>query len=128
MQSLQEFGDRYAEAWSSGDPASVAAFFTKDGVLVINDGLPAVGHEAIAEVANAFMTDFPDLDVRCDRIIEEEGETKWYWTMRGTNTGPGGTGKSIHLSGYEALEFGDHGLIRIARGHFDQNEWDRLLS
>ena len=61
---LPKFATRYAKAWCSQDPDSVAAFFAENGSLSVNDGPPAVGRAAIAEVARAFMRDFPDMVVK----------------------------------------------------------------
>ena len=50
---LDKFAKSYAEAWCSQNPESVAAFYAEGGSLRVNDGPPAVGREAIAEVAQA---------------------------------------------------------------------------
>ena len=63
MNDLTEFAKRYAEAWCSQNPESVAAFFADNGSLSVNDGPPAVGRAAIAELAQGFMRDFPDMVV-----------------------------------------------------------------
>jgi hypothetical protein len=60
---ITAFAKRYAEAWCSQIPESVAAFFAENGSLSINDGPPAVGRAAIAEVAQGFMRDLPDIIV-----------------------------------------------------------------
>lgn len=125
---LEAFGCRYAAAWSSGRPEAVAALFTEDGSIAINDDPPAHGRAAVRDVAEGFMTDFPDLEVRCDRTAHEQGEIRWYWTMCGTNSGPGGTGRGILISGYEALALDNEGFIVSAHGHYDQNDWDRQLT
>jgi uncharacterized protein (TIGR02246 family) len=52
---LDKFAARYAKAWCSQDPDSVAAFFAENGSLTVNDGPPAVGRSAIAEVVRGFM-------------------------------------------------------------------------
>jgi uncharacterized protein (TIGR02246 family) len=66
MARLKEFAQRYAKAWCSQNPESVAAFFAENGSLSVNDGPPAVGRAAIAEVARGFMRDLPDLVVTMD--------------------------------------------------------------
>ena len=38
---LQNFGKKYAEAWCSQKPESVAAFFANDGSLKVNNDAPA---------------------------------------------------------------------------------------
>ncbi len=128
LPTPDEFARRYADAWSGGKPDAVAALFSEHGSLVINDGEPAVGRAAVARVAADFMTAFPDLEVTCDRMALEDGSWRWYWTMRGTNSGPGGWGRPIDIRGFEALEFDEEGLIRVARGHFDQVDYDRQLA
>ena len=69
LANLSDFARRYTAAWCSQDAASVAAFFAPNGSLRVNDGIPAVGRRAIAEVAQGFMTDFPDMKVLMDNVI-----------------------------------------------------------
>lgn len=121
------FGRAYALAWSSQDPERVTDHFADHAVLVINNEHPAQGHEAIAAVARAYMTDFPDLLVTCDRMIRVGHNWHWHWTMTGHNTGPNGTGCRIDISGYEALEFDEENRIVRAEGHFDQEAFDRQM-
>jgi hypothetical protein len=47
------------------------------------------------------MTAFPDLKVIMDDISAERDRTVYRWTLDGTNTGPGGTGAHVRISGYE---------------------------
>src|SRR5207248_4153130 len=97
---MTAFAKRYAEAWCSQNPESVAAFFAKNGSLSVNDGPPAVGRAAIAEIARGFMRTFPDMVVTMDKIAQDEEGTKFHWTLTGANPGPGGTGKRVRISGY----------------------------
>jgi hypothetical protein len=48
-------------------------------------------------------------------------------TLTGTNTGPGGTGKAVRISGYEEWTLGADGLIATSLGHFDEAEYQRQL-
>ncbi len=66
LPELTKFAKRYANAWCSQDPESVAAFFVDRGSISINNGPPAVGRAAIAKEAQAFMTTFPDMVVTMD--------------------------------------------------------------
>ncbi len=102
---LKKFAKRYAEAWCSQDPDKVAAFFVERGSISINDGPPAVGRAAIANEAQAFMTTFPDMVVTFDKLEPRGDTTAFHWTLTGTNTGPGGTGKRVRISGYERWQF-----------------------
>jgi hypothetical protein len=98
---LTKFAQRYAKAWCVQNPKSVAAFFAENGSLSVNDGPPAVGRAAIAEEARGFRRTFPDMVVTMDDVSRDSDGTKFHWTLTGTNTGPGGTGKRVRISGYE---------------------------
>jgi len=127
MTDLKNFAKRYAEAWCSQNPEKVAAFFAQRGSISINNSPPAVGRAAIAKEAQAFMTTFPDMIVTMDKVAHDEEGTKFHWTLTGTNTGPGGTGKRVRISGYELWKIGDDGLIAESLGHFDTAEYERQL-
>jgi predicted ester cyclase len=124
---ITTFAKRYAEAWCSQNPESVAAFFAENGSLKVNDGPPAVGRAAITEVARGFMRDLPDMIVTMDDVTHESDGRKFRWTLTGTNTGPGGTGKRVRISGYELWKFNNAGLIAESKGHFDGAEYERQL-
>ena len=62
-----------------------------------------------------------DVGLEADRAI-------YRWTLTGTNTGPGGTGRPVRISGYEEWRFGADGLIAESRGHFDEVEYRRQLA
>src|SRR6266852_6941386 len=127
LAELTTFAKRYAEAWCSQNPESVAAFFAENGSLSVNDGPPAVGRAAIAEIARGFMRTFPDMMVTMDKVSRDSDGTKFHWTLTGTNTGPGGTGKRVRISGYELWQFNSSGFIENSKGHFDSGEYERQL-
>jgi uncharacterized protein (TIGR02246 family) len=124
---LTKFATRYAKAWCSQDPKNVAAFFAENGSLSVNDGPRAVGRAAIADEAQGFMTTFPDVIVTMDKVAHDEEGTKFHWTLRGTNTGPGGTGKRVRISGYELWKIDNGGLVAQSKGHFDSADYGRQL-
>ena len=127
LAELKKFAKRYAEAWCSQNPEKVAAFFAERGSISINNGPPAVGRAAVAKEAQAFMTTFPEMVVTMDKVVHDEEGTKFHWTLTGTNTGPGGTGKRVRISGYELWNLGNDGLIAESKGHFDAAEYERQL-
>jgi len=104
----------------------VAAFFALNGSLSVN-GAPAVGRGAITEVAQGFITAFPDLRLRMEDILMQGERAVYHWTFIGTNTGPGGTGHRVRFSGYEVWKFGEDGLIAESQGHFDAAAYQRQL-
>jgi len=127
LPELTKFAKRYANAWCSQDPESVAAFFAERGSISINNGPPAVGRAAIAKEAESFMATFPDMVVTFDKLEPRGDTTAFHWTLTGTNTGPGGTGKRVRISGYELWNLDNDGLIAESKGHFDTAEYERQL-
>jgi predicted ester cyclase len=124
---LREFATRYTAAWGSQNAASVASFFVENGSLKINNGTPSIGRAAITAAAQGFMTSFPDMVVTMDDLGLEGDRVVYRWTLTGTNTGPGGTGKAVRISGYEEWNIGADGLIAESKGHFDEAEYQRQL-
>ena len=124
---LRKFAEQYAKAWCSQNPENIARFFAENGSLSINNGPPAIGQAAIAREAQAFMTTFPDTVVTFDKLESRGDLTAFHWTLSGTNTGPGGTGNKVRISGYELWRIGNNGLIAESQGHFDAAEYERQL-
>ena len=124
---LLDFARRYTEAWCSQDPVRVAEHYASEGLLTINGGTPSVGRAAITEAVRSFMTAFPDMQVLMDDVIVKDDATEYHWTLVGTNTGPGGTGNRVRISGFEEWTIGDDALVAESQGHYDQAEYDRQL-
>ena len=124
---LRDLAMRYTAAWCSQNPASVAAFFLPDASFTVNNGAPAVGRSEITELAQSFMTAFPDLQVVMDDVRVRADCAEYHWTLIGANTGPGGSGHRVRISGFERWQVGDDGLIAASEGQFDRSEYQRQL-
>ena len=120
---LDKFAQRYAKAWCSQNPESVAAFFAENALLTVNGGPPTPA----LEIARGFMRDFPDMTVIFDKLEPRGDQTEFHWTLTGTNTGPSGTGNKVRINGYELWKIDKDGLIAESKGHFDAAEYDRQL-
>jgi len=120
---LHDFATRYTAAWCSRNPESVAAFFSPNGSLKINDDSRAVGRAALTEAARGFMTAFPDLTLFMDDLNPDGLRVEFHWTLEGTHSGPGGTGHKVSLSGFEEWKFAEDGLIEDSLGHFDTADY-----
>ena len=93
----------------------------------MNDNDPAIGREAITDVAQGFMSAFPDLEVLMDDLVVDGDQAVYRWTLVGTNTGPGGTGRAVRISGFEEWRIGADGFIAESLGHFDGADYRRQL-
>ena len=127
LPRLRDFARRYTAAWCSQNPATVASFFSPGGSLRVNDDPPALGRNAITQVAQSFMAAFPDLSVTMDDLLIRADVFEYHWTLVGTNTGPGGTGHKVRISGFEKWRMDPNGLIASSQGHFDAVEYRRQL-
>jgi uncharacterized protein (TIGR02246 family) len=128
IEQLRDFGARYAAAWSSQKAATVAQFFAPTAALTINDAEPSVGRDAITAAAQSFMSAFPNMVVTMDDISVQADRAVFRWTLAGTNTGPGGTGHRVKISGQEEWTMGTDGLIADSKGHFSEVDYQRQLA
>jgi SnoaL-like polyketide cyclase len=124
---LVDFAIRYTAAWCNHDASRVATFYSKVGSLAINDGAPAVGRQAVEAAAQSFITAYPDLVVKFDRLEPKGNRVLYHWTFIGTNSGPGGTGNPVRISGYEDWKIGSDGLIADSKGHYDAQDWEQQV-
>jgi hypothetical protein len=126
-RDLTDLGTRYASAWSSQNSAQLAAFYAENGSLIVNGGQPATGRTAIAGKAQSFMTAFPDMVVKLERMDQHGDHPVFRWIWTGSNTGPGGTGKFVRMTGYEEWTLDANGLIAKSDGHYDEADYERQL-
>lgn len=123
----KDFGKKYAAAWSGQNAEAYSKFFARNGSLSVNNGDAALGRTAIAKVAQGFMTAFPDMLVALNSLPRTSKGVEFHWILTGTNSGPNGTGKKVHISGVEILPFDDNGLITESKGSYDETEYNRQL-
>jgi len=120
-KQIEQLARTYTDAWCSRDPARGAAHYTPGGMIAINGGDAA----GIADVAEAFIAAFPDIEVFMDDLLlREDGVVEYRWTFTGTSAE---TGKSVRVPGFEEWTIAPDGLIAASRGHYDQAEYDRQL-
>ena len=125
---IVEFGQKYTDAWNSKVPEKMASFYAEDGILTVNKGTPAVGRKQLAETAQSYMEAFPDLELTMDSLTKENGIYRYYWTFKGTNSGPNGTGNKVDFSGFEEWTMNDQGLVQKSIGTYDAEEYERQLN
>jgi hypothetical protein len=120
-KQIEQLARTYTEVWCSRDPSCVAAHYAPGGMIAINGGDAA----GIADVAEAFIAAFPDIEVFMDDLVlREDGVVEYRWTFTGTSAE---TGKSVRVPGFEEWTIAPDGLIAASRGHYDQAEYDRQL-
>jgi len=128
IDQLRAFAEGYTAAWCSMDPRRVAEHYAPEGRLTINDGPPSVGRDAITETARTFYVALPDMQVYMNNLVVDGERIEFHWTFTGTNTGPGGTGNAVRVTGYEEWTLSTEGLIAASQGHYDAAEYARQLA
>lgn len=78
----------------------------------------------IGEVAEGFISAFPDIEVVMDDLVLRGDVVEYRWTFTGTSAE---TGKSVRVPRYEEWTIAPDGLIASSRGHYDQAVYDRQL-
>ena len=99
-----------------------------DSRNLFNGGEPSVGRAAVEEVARSFMAGFPDMVVELVELRQAGDKVQFHWHWTGTNSGPGGNGAAVDMTGYEEWTFNDEGLIQFSDGNYDEAEYQRQLS
>jgi hypothetical protein len=127
-RAVWELALRASTAWSSQDPEGVADCYEKTASLTINNGTAATGHAELAATAAGYMEAFPDLNVSLDHLHVGGDSAFWVWTLSGTNTGPGGTGKAVRVSGIEVWKIGETGLVADSTGYYDAATYEHQIA
>jgi steroid delta-isomerase-like uncharacterized protein len=109
---LQEFIDRYNEAWNGHDVDAIVAMHTDDSVFENHvTGDVNVGREAIGNAIRGIFRVFPDLSFEGRRQYIREDLVVQEWTARGTHEGTinrGGielepTSKKVEYKGLDVI-------------------------
>lgn len=119
---------RASKAWSSQDSEGVASCYEDTASLTINRGTPSTGRAQLAATAAGYMKAFPDLCVSVDHVLVAGDSAFWAWTLTGTNTGPGGSGNRVRVSGIEVMTIGKAGLVANSIGYYDADTYERQIA
>jgi steroid delta-isomerase-like uncharacterized protein len=118
-EALQEFIDRYNEAWNAHDVEAIVAMHTEDSVFENHTtGDINVGREAIGNAITGIFRVFPDLTFEARRQYIRDDLVVQEWTARGTHQGKmtrsgievEPTGRRVEYRGMDVIPIRD-GLV-----------------
>jgi steroid delta-isomerase-like uncharacterized protein len=116
---LQQFIDRYNQAWNAHDVDTILEMHSPDSVFENHTtGDVNVGREAIGEALRGIFTVFPDLKFETRRAYIRDDLVVQEWTARGTHLGKMNraglvvepTGKSVEYRGMDVIPI-ENGLV-----------------
>jgi steroid delta-isomerase-like uncharacterized protein len=116
---LQEFIDRYNQAWADHDVDAIVEMHTPESVFENHTtGDVNVGREEIRQAIRGIFTVFPDLQFETRRAYIRDNLVVQEWTARGTHLGMMSrsdlevepTGKSVEYRGMDVIPIED-GLV-----------------
>jgi steroid delta-isomerase-like uncharacterized protein len=116
---LQDFIDRYNEAWNAHDVDAIVAMHTEDSVFENHTtGDVNVGRKAIGDAITGIFRVFPDLTFEGRRQYIREDLVVQEWTARGTHQGTmtrsgievEPTGRTVEYRGMDVIPIRD-GLV-----------------
>lgn len=122
---IETIAAAYTAAWNSGSPEAVAAFYAKDGGIVINRGTPWEGRAGIVAMAAGFFADVPDLSLTCDGLRCAGDHIAYLWTFTGHHAE---TRNPLRISGWEEWDFDTDGKVAASRGWFDAEDYARQVA
>ena len=124
MTTIQDIAQAYADAWSSGDPESVVAFYRDDGKIIINRGDPIQGRSALLEMVAGFYSEFPGLVVKLEHLRVAGDHVMFGWLLEGTHAE---TGQNVSVPGWEEWDLDADMKVKTSLGWFDAVEYDRQI-
>ena len=116
---LQQFIDRYNDAWNAHDIDAIVSMHTEDSVFENHvTGDVNVGRNEIHRAISGIFTVFPDLEFETRRSYVRDDLVVQEWTARGTHLGKMSrsgmqvepTGKSVEYRGMDVIPIKD-GLV-----------------
>lgn len=125
--SLNSFADQIGMTWSRHNASEVAKLYSESVTLEINDEPVLAGRKSVEGAVQSIMTAYPDLVVKFDHLELKGDRVLYHWTFIGTNSGPGGTGNRVRISGYEDWKIGPDWLITDAKRHYNARDWERQV-
>jgi uncharacterized protein (TIGR02246 family) len=113
------------KAWNNFTPDKVAESYANDACFVINRGEPMNGRAEIAEMVSGFMSEFPDMVLKCDTVMIADGHMVYAWTFEGHHIE---TKNFISIKGWEEWDLDENMQVKYSLGWFDAQNYAQQIA
>ena len=123
--AVKSMAQAYTVAWNSGDPHKVASFYAEGAGIIINNGDPHMGNDAMVAMAASFFAAVPDLELTCDELRVAGDHAVFVWTFTGHDSE---TKNPLNVHGWEEWDLTETPHIKASRGWFDADDYARQIA
>ena len=128
LATVRSMAEEYSAAWCNRDAGAVASFFAPEGSRTINGGRPAKGRDGDRGLGAGVHDGLPRSRGHARQPC---GPRRSFRVLvdahRHDNSGPGGMGYPVKISGKETWRLNGDGDIVESQGRFDQADYDRQV-
>ena len=125
IQSARKLARDHCDAWTRKDADQVANRYSENTTMIMNGGEPMTSRSQIREMANGFMTEFPDLVLRLDTVLVADHHMVYAWTFVGQHKE---TGNKIRFSGWEEWDLDENLNVSKSLGWYDSLDYERQVA
>lgn len=124
MATAAQIAEMHCAAWTRRDMKAVADRYSETVSFGMNGGAPMTSRSEIADMAEGFMSDFPDLVLVCDRVLVADHHMVYVWTFEGHHRT---TGNFVRFSGWEEWDLDENLKVVKSLGWFDAEDYERQV-
>ena len=124
QETAQRLAREHCAAWTRRDARAVADRYAKQTSMSINGNDPMTRRAEIADMAQGFMADFPDLVLSLDHVLVADHHMVYAWTFEGHHAK---TGRPVCFSGWEEWDLDDALSVTRSLGWYDAEDYERQV-
>ncbi|MEH6360296.1 MAG: nuclear transport factor 2 family protein [Amylibacter sp.] len=125
ISDCNKFVEEHFKAWNRFTPEKVAESYTIDACFTINRGEPMNGRIEIATMVSGFMSEFPDMVLKCETVMIADHHMVYGWTFEGHHKE---TKKFVSIKGWEEWDFDENMKVKSSLGWYDAQEYERQVA
>ncbi|QMU59544.1 MAG: hypothetical protein GKR98_15970 [Boseongicola sp.] len=125
LETARRIAQAHCAAWTSREPDAVANRYAEQTTMGMNGNDPMTSKAEIAEMAGAFMADFPDLTLSLDSVLVAGRHMIYAWTFEGHHKE---SFNPVCFSGWEEWDLDDDLKVTKSLGWYDVADYERQVA